>query len=594
MNIVDLDAYMRAYNAKFDFGPDGPLGNKHKHVSRIPCSALYDFCNAFPTLLHAWLFLVLQAVGMPEEIRWAIWWLYSMITAYSSGTGDGSFLFNVLGGVKTGCPLSSLLFLLGVNPVVDMFIMMSDGPKLSATRICADDIGSALRSLHSIKIHACIFSVAARACGLHLKHVKCVIIISGCVLTQELVQAIRSWLRVHVPEFAEFAIATSGKYLGWFLGNESVQLSFQGPFEKFNSRVQEVVDGNAPAPLAIMRYNQRAVPVLSYVSQFASPFSHFDVADKEQNAIHRILRLPPRSMSRKLMHSIGFCSVIEPRPLRAYSLGIMFRFAASEKQHLQVLARDVSLLCGTDIAVMESCRKVPVGNLDSTPILQNLLDALEFRGPASSILLGIQDNADFAWLDKRQSSVPFLRKDKVQSAVIQVLRPRERHSNLEKMLRVKLAVTLGFDHAHLIPLPPGWCLAVYSMLQHCKICTRMCWLKIVVGGWTTTHRMHEPHLWNCMFGCEGHEDVQAHYMCCPILWQLANETIPGEDSSQVLDRLCLNGASMNKLRRLSIAHGIYHACKNDAQCISDGFPASTDMVLRRAQGFARSCFQLSG
>ena len=36
--------------------------------------------------------------------------LYTSIFAYSSGCGDGSFLFQVLGGVKTGCPLSSTLF----------------------------------------------------------------------------------------------------------------------------------------------------------------------------------------------------------------------------------------------------------------------------------------------------------------------------------------------------------------------------------------------------------------------------------------------------------------------------------------------------
>ena len=95
--------------------------------------------------------------------------MYTLVSAFSSGTGDGSLLCYILGGVKTGCPASSILFLLGVNPIVYMFILICDGPKLSATRVCADDFGSALKRLHSLKRQASIFRVAARACGLILR-----------------------------------------------------------------------------------------------------------------------------------------------------------------------------------------------------------------------------------------------------------------------------------------------------------------------------------------------------------------------------------------------------------------------------------------
>ena len=89
LNIVDLDSYMRAYNSRFNFD------HAERDVSLLPCTALYDFCNAFPTLLHAWLFLVLEALQVPEDYRWIVWWLYTSISAFSSGSGDGSFLFNV-------------------------------------------------------------------------------------------------------------------------------------------------------------------------------------------------------------------------------------------------------------------------------------------------------------------------------------------------------------------------------------------------------------------------------------------------------------------------------------------------------------------
>ena len=104
--------------------------------------------------------------------------LYSSIAAYSSGTGDGSFLFGFFGGVRTGCPLSSILFLLCCNPFIFLMNLISDGPKLSVTRACADGFGSALKSLDILRRQASIFDLAAKCAGLILKPAKCVLIIT--------------------------------------------------------------------------------------------------------------------------------------------------------------------------------------------------------------------------------------------------------------------------------------------------------------------------------------------------------------------------------------------------------------------------------
>ena len=127
-------------------------GQSYKgNFSDIPAVMLYDFCNAFPTLLHEWMWLVLNVLRIPKHILKVIKCLYSSITCYSSGIGDGSFLFEVFGGVRTGCPLSSILFLLCCNPFIFLMNLVSDGPKLSVTRVCADDFGSALTSLLVLK-----------------------------------------------------------------------------------------------------------------------------------------------------------------------------------------------------------------------------------------------------------------------------------------------------------------------------------------------------------------------------------------------------------------------------------------------------------
>jgi hypothetical protein len=83
--------------------------------------------------------------------------MYQQVTAFSSGAGDGSLLFNILGGVKTGCPATSILFLLGINPIVDMFNMLCDTPALATTRVCADDFGSTLKHMFLLSRQAAIF-----------------------------------------------------------------------------------------------------------------------------------------------------------------------------------------------------------------------------------------------------------------------------------------------------------------------------------------------------------------------------------------------------------------------------------------------------
>ena len=59
LNAVDLDTFMRAFNVMFD----GPW--EITNLSNFPLVALFDFCNACPTLLHEWLFLVIKVFVSP-------------------------------------------------------------------------------------------------------------------------------------------------------------------------------------------------------------------------------------------------------------------------------------------------------------------------------------------------------------------------------------------------------------------------------------------------------------------------------------------------------------------------------------------------
>ena len=62
--------------------------------------------------------------------------------------------------------------------------------------------------------------------------------------------------------------------------------------------------------------------------------------------LHKDLRMPSNSMSRKLSQSVSCCSVMDPIPISAYCKANLFRFAHSEKDYLLQLLSDVGEAVG--------------------------------------------------------------------------------------------------------------------------------------------------------------------------------------------------------------------------------------------------------
>ena len=156
---------------------------------------------------------------------------------------------------------------------------------------------------------------------------------------------------------------------------------FLPPIKKFVNRVHEICLGKAPAAVALIRYNQRVLPVLSYVSQFAIPPDSFHIQALAHRSVHSILRIPPNSFSRKMTNSIGFCSMISPLPISSYCAAVRFRFASSEAPYLRELMKDIFAMLEDDLPLASLSGRMPLGGIDSPCILQCLLDALAFRGP---------------------------------------------------------------------------------------------------------------------------------------------------------------------------------------------------------------------
>ena len=154
----------------------------------------------------------------------------------------------------------------------------------------------------------------------------------------------------------------------------------------------------------------------------------------------------------------------------------------------------------------------------------------------------------------------------VQATVMRALQVPFVLPECSRLLNLKLKVTLAPDqYSEIHNLISGfqWLSDLIAVLQEVKIHTRVVWLKTVCGAWTTSHRMHEEHQLPCFYGCVECNDTLTHYLQCPILWQLAREAIPFEESSSIAHRLALTEPTTRTLNRLAIAFSLYHNTKND-------------------------------
>ncbi len=93
----------------------------------------------------------------------------------------------------------------------------------------------------------------------------------------------------------------------------------------------------------------------------------------------------------------------------------------------------------------------------------------------------------------------------------------------------------------------------------------MCAFKTLVGGWTTSHRMHEQEVLPCIFGCRSETDVLGHYLMCTPLWLICSRALSVEAPLHLGERICVMNPSVETLQLLALCFQVYHYTKSRAK-----------------------------
>jgi len=222
---------------------------------------LFDFKAAFPSVSHDFLIKCLKYLGLPKCAMRFIKCMYHNNRCYIRIQGGDFPGFNIIGGVRQGCPLSPLLFAV----CVDILLRMIGREVPSCThKAFADDIAAVIEDLgRDGPLLATLFQQFAGISNLHLNIGKTICIplwVGGLTEAKEVIQSkIRLWSQV--------GVADRGVYLGFVIGPGKGDHSWSKPLEKFKSRVARWSKVGGGKQFATISYNMFAVSTLLYVAQ---------------------------------------------------------------------------------------------------------------------------------------------------------------------------------------------------------------------------------------------------------------------------------------------------------------------------------------
>lgn len=242
-NIVELDTHSRA--ASF-------LARRAQETDLV--AALFDFLAAFPSVCQAFMLEALARGGFHGGQCAFVAGLYADASVWVGITGDQEMLYWVRSGIVQGCPLSGLLFVVTVDPVLRMLDAALRAVGRSVVCACADDIGAVCYSKTHLLAMRPPFLLAARAARLCLKPAKCQLVLLGSPATPAEVDRMRRWIAEAAPEWERIGVTDSACYLGAYLGPAAGAQQWVKPMRKWMDRAVAIAASGAPAGPAARMY----------------------------------------------------------------------------------------------------------------------------------------------------------------------------------------------------------------------------------------------------------------------------------------------------------------------------------------------------
>eukprot|EP00973_Karenia_brevis_P039409 5441033-Karenia_brevis.AAC.1 len=284
------------------------------------------------------------------------------------------------------------------------------------------------------------------------------------------------------------------------------------PLAKWANRANSISTSGCPIGIGVQLYNSRALPTLSYVSQFAALPEL--ALPRERALLGRILHLPGNAFGASDFFALEAWGSYKIVSVLAQSAAILMRAAlvtlCSWRPMYQILKDNAET--HIDLHQVVFGRSFTPRFWDSRSIAELLFDA-SLGFPSSKRLAGPGRAAlnIFEFEKGHNPKFPHGVQTKMYNAFVSNLYADTIPMLIKKRLRVIAPLACISD--------PFDCGALREQVSALPPFIVFVIIRTWANGWTTSHRMHEPRLLPCLFGCPGQQDCLQHYLQCERAWR---------------------------------------------------------------------------
>ena len=247
---------------------------------------LFDFAAAFPSINQTFLLSALQHLGLPMHAVRVVAALYDNCRCDITFGGQRWLGFNLARGIRQGCPLSPLLFAAVLDLFIRKIILVLNDPTL---RAFADDLGLVLADLEAALPHLIkLFHEMGEASQICLNLPKTV-----CIpLWEAPLTSVQQLICRVCPLWSDIAVASEGKYLGFYVGPNKSHRSWEEVAKKMINRAAAWDFSGMGFYYSALAYNIYITSLAGYIGQLENPPE--DMRQTEELVLRRAAAGPYR------------------------------------------------------------------------------------------------------------------------------------------------------------------------------------------------------------------------------------------------------------------------------------------------------------
>jgi len=520
----------------------------------------FDFASAFPSLARHFIWIALAAIGLPHFVIKAIQALYLNNLHFVRTSSGLHYVFTAFSGVRQGCPLSSLIFVL-VTDCINRALFSCTG-KDDLLLAYADDIALVIQNL-SMRgpTFAQLFVVIGEISSLYLNLKKCVCIPLWTYTTE----TVRRFLHESIPQWKDFAIQDFGKYLGFLIGPGANN-------QEWNPICQEILKIAAmirklglPKFHAISLFRMLGMGKAQFTAQLRAPPSDFHLVEKA--ACRLIIGGPGNWVPVNLLsHLKSQCYFpCEISCFRSLCSAAMYR-----------TAQKTILDWRQDLSVIEDARSEDASNLRHIHPEWEQLSAVHLFSVCVE-KFSLEDVVRFADKDDINLSNITGRKDFEQFAYSMFLETNAKFSFVGA-LRYRFQRCGWFGEEDACMFAPIAVQFLKDISAYVPLFAIFCVINTFFNGWATSARFQSLEK-GCLLcsECRGIDSLD-HYACCLFAWKTFSSKF----------RINVSPCSMSRFLGLNaedIDTKVLHACHM--------FAVKRAVDMRRREGTASTPAQVN-